>query len=201
MRSLIGGSVDFTISFSTLLLLLHGALELLLLELILQHLDLILEQFVHKLGHLVRGDFTGLLLGQDVIHFSVGLFKVSVWHAFDLVSSEEGPDELFGNINLEHARVVLVHGQEDVGVHFLELGGVDENIGQVLYGFLIVNVERRGSSVDVKSGISFEMRVPVRLLFGLAVGESFLLMFILRFLLLDSFRHSCLWLQTDELSM
>lgn len=129
------------ITLSKLLLLLHGTLELLLLKLILQHLNLTLEQFIHKLGHFFRGDLTRLLLGKYVIYLGVGLFEVSVRHALNLVAAQECADELFGDTNLDHARVILVHGEEDVRVHLFELVAVDEDVCQVLDGLLIVNSE------------------------------------------------------------
>lgn len=70
-----------------LTVLLHGALKLGDLELILQHLDLVLEQLTHELGHLGRIDFAGLLLAQQHEYFFVLGFKVSVGHAFNLVAA------------------------------------------------------------------------------------------------------------------
>ena len=56
------------------------------------------------------------------------VFETGVYLSWDLVTSEEGPDELFNLGDLEGTNVVSVDSIENVLGHLLEFIVIDQNI-------------------------------------------------------------------------
>ena len=87
----------------------------------LQDLNLVLDELLHELAHLVLRDFSRLVVTENCENVVVLTFKVRVGKAFPLVTTKEPSRHVLYDVTLEHARAIFVHGEEQIPVDFFEL--------------------------------------------------------------------------------
>ena len=151
-------------------------LKLHLLHAILQNLDLVLNELSHKLAHLILRHLAGLVVGEEKQDVVVLGLKISVGIAFPLSTAEESPHHVLNDVALEHARAVLVHGEEEVPIDLLELVLVDQDVSQVLDGLLVIDSVGSLLSFLVVLWVCLTVRIPVLGLSLVALGNTALLL-------------------------
>ena len=172
-----------------------SALVLDLLNTVLEVSDLGQDELPHEFGHLLLCDFSRFLLTENKVALCVGFFEIGVDHTFDLGSSHDLPDELFGHLTGDDSAVVFVHGPEDVGVHLVELVGVDHDVVEVLDGFLKVGDVGLGSATLLIPWVLLLNRIPVGRFQVLSCFELlgfFLPLFGFQIVLGNGLLHGCL---------
>ena len=117
----------------------HRSLVLLSLESDLELSDLVLQKFLEEFAELIKVDFTRLVLLEKSEDVVVDAIKRGVNLSYHLVSFQEKSHEIFNLNRLDSTLVVCVDGIVDVLRHFSELIDVDQDISQVLDGFLVVH--------------------------------------------------------------
>ena len=117
----------------------EGSLELLTLDSLLQVLDLVPDELLHDLAKAIQIELSSLYRTELVVDALILCLEIGVWLAFDLVSFEELSKEDLHFVSLQHVSVVFVQGHEDVLVHFVELGRVNQDVSKVLDGLRVVH--------------------------------------------------------------